>query len=58
MSLLPLIIQLLGGAAGGNIVGGLLKNANLTTILKTVLGIIGGVGGGQLAARSSQRLWV
>lgn len=50
MSLLSLIIQLLGGAAGGNIVGSLLKNANLTSILKTVLGIIGGVGGGQLAA--------
>jgi len=48
--LLPLVIQLIGGAAGGNVVGALLKNANLSAILRTVLGVVGGVGGGQLAA--------
>jgi hypothetical protein len=48
--LIPLIVQLLGGAAGGNVVGALLKNANLTAILRTVLGVVGGVAGGQLAA--------
>jgi hypothetical protein len=48
--LIPLIVQLLGGAAGGNVVGALLKNANLSAILRTVLGVVGGVGGGQLAA--------
>lgn len=48
--LLPLLVQLIGGAAGGNVVGALLKNANLTAILRTVLGIIGGVAGGQLAS--------
>lgn len=47
--LLPLIIQLIGGAAGGNVVGALLKNANLTAILRTILGVVGGVAGGQLA---------
>jgi hypothetical protein len=47
--LIPLVIQLIGGAAGGNIVGALLKNANLSAILRTILGIVGGVGGGQLA---------
>lgn len=49
-SLVTLIIQLLGGAAGGNVVGALLKNADLSAILRTVLGVVGGVGGGQLAA--------
>jgi hypothetical protein len=47
--LIPLIIQLIGGAAGGNIVGALLKNANLSAILRTIVGIIGGIAGGQLA---------
>jgi hypothetical protein len=48
--LIPLLVQLVGGAAGGNVVGALLKNANLSAILRTIVGIIGGVGGGQLAA--------
>lgn len=48
--LLPLIIQLLGGAAGGNLVGALLKNVNLTAIVRTIVGIVGGLGGGQLAS--------
>jgi hypothetical protein len=48
--LIPLVIQLIGGAAGGNIVGALLKNANLSAILRTIVGVIGGVGGGQLAS--------
>lgn len=47
--LIPLLIQLIGGAAGGNIVGALLKNANLTSLLRTILGVVGGVGGAQLA---------
>jgi hypothetical protein len=41
-------VQLIGGAAGGNVVGALLKNADLSAILRTVLGAVGGVGGGQL----------
>lgn len=48
-TILPLIIQLIGGAAGGNGAGALLKNPNLSTAVKTIAGIIGGVGGGQLA---------
>jgi hypothetical protein len=48
--LIPLVVQLIGGAAGGNVVGALLKNANLSAIVRTVLGVLGGVGGGQLAA--------
>lgn len=45
--LLPLLIQLIGGGAGGNIVGSLLKNANLSRLVQTVVGIIGGIAGGQ-----------
>jgi hypothetical protein len=48
--LIPLLVQVIGGAAGGNVVGAILKNANLSAILRTVLGIIGGIGGGQLAS--------
>jgi hypothetical protein len=48
--LLPLVIQLIGGALGGNAAGALLKNANLTVILRTILGVVGGVAGGQLAS--------
>lgn len=48
--LIPLVMQLIGGAAGGNIVGALLKNANMSALLRTILGIVGGVGGGQLAS--------
>jgi hypothetical protein len=50
--LLPLIIQLIGGAAGGNIVGALLKNIDLSKVVATVVGLIGGVAGGQLAGLS------
>jgi hypothetical protein len=48
--LIPIIVQLLGGAVGGNAVGALLKNVNLSAVVKTIAGIIGGVGGGQLAS--------
>lgn len=47
--LIPIIVQLLGGAAGGNIVGALLKNLNLSKAIATITGILGGIGGGQLA---------
>lgn len=46
-TLLPLIIQVLGGGAGGNIAGAVLKNLDLSKLLKTVVGVIGGVVGGQ-----------
>ncbi len=47
--LLPILIQLIGGGAGGNIAGTILKNLPLTKIVQTVVGLIGGVAGGQLA---------
>ncbi|MFK7885956.1 MAG: hypothetical protein AB8G16_03745 [Gammaproteobacteria bacterium] len=47
-SLLPLIISLLSGAAGGNIAGSAMKNFNLGTLWNSVVGILGGGIGGQL----------
>ena len=47
-SLLPLIIQLVSGAVGGNLAGGLLKNLSLGTLGNSLAGILGGGLGGQL----------
>jgi uncharacterized membrane protein YeaQ/YmgE (transglycosylase-associated protein family) len=47
-SLLPIIIQLLSGAAGGNVAGSLLKNFSLGTAGNSIAGIVGGGLGGQL----------
>lgn len=49
-SLLPSIIQLISGAAGGNIAGALLKNLSLGTAGNSIAGIVGGGIGGQLLA--------
>ena len=48
MEILPLIIQLVTGAAGGNITGKLAKNLDLGTLGNSVAGILGGGIGGQL----------
>lgn len=47
-SLLPLIIQLISGAVGGNLAGGILKKFSLGTLWNSVVGILGGGLGGQL----------
>jgi hypothetical protein len=47
--LIPILIQLIGGGAGGNIVAALLKNLDLNKAIATITGILGGVGGAQLA---------
>lgn len=47
MSYLPLIIQLVSGAVGGNLAGSLMKNFSMGTLWNSVLGIIGGGLGGQ-----------
>ena len=47
-SLLPLIIQLISGAVGGNVAGALMKNLSLGTVGNSIVGIIGGGIGGQL----------
>ena len=43
-----LLINLLGGAVGGNLAGGLMKKLSLGTLWNSVVGIIGGGLGGQL----------
>jgi len=45
---LPLIIQLVTGALGGNVAGKLLKNLSLGTVGNSIVGILGGGLGGQL----------
>ncbi|MDZ4659085.1 MAG: hypothetical protein SH868_16045 [Bythopirellula sp.] len=45
--LIPLLIQLIGGGAGGNIAGTLLKNIDLSRLAQTIIGIVGGIAGGQ-----------
>ncbi|MDW3645896.1 MAG: hypothetical protein R8P61_02410 [Bacteroidia bacterium] len=47
-SLLPLIIQLISGAAGGNLAGSLMKNLSLGTLGNSIAGILGGGLGGQV----------
>lgn len=45
---LPLIIQLVSGAVGGNIAGALMKEKSLGTLWNSVAGILGGGIGGSL----------
>lgn len=48
MDILTVIIQLISGAAGGNIAGALLKNISLGTLGNSLAGIIGGGLGAQI----------
>jgi len=47
-NLIPLIIQLVSGAVGGNLAGALMKKSSLGTLWNSVAGIVGGGLGGQL----------
>ena len=47
-NLLPLIIQLISSALGGNLAGSLLKKQTLGTLGNSIAGILGGGLGGQL----------
>jgi uncharacterized membrane protein YeaQ/YmgE (transglycosylase-associated protein family) len=47
-NLIPIIIQLVSGAVGGNVAGSLLKDKSLGTIGNSIAGILGGGLGGQL----------
>ena len=44
-TIIPLIIQAISGAAGGGIVGNLVKSAGMTLLPKLIAGAVGGVGG-------------
>ncbi len=45
---LPVIIQLVSGAVGGNIAGSMMKNFSLGTLWNSIVGILGGGLGGQV----------
>lgn len=47
-SLLPLIIQLVSGAVGGNVAGMAMKDKSLGTLGNTIAGLVGGGVGGQI----------
>lgn len=47
-SIISLIISLISGAAGGNIMGAILKQFNLGPIGNSIAGILGGYGGSQI----------
>lgn len=47
-TILPLLIQLIGGAAGGNAVGAALKKLDLSKLIATIAGLVGGIGGANL----------
>jgi len=47
-AMLPLIVQLVSGAVGGNLAGSLMKKFSLGTLWNSVVGILGGGIGGQL----------
>jgi hypothetical protein len=49
-SLLPVIIQLISGAVGGNIAGAFLKNLSLGPVGNSLVGILGGGIGGQIVS--------
>jgi hypothetical protein len=52
MDLTAVLVQLMAGAAGGNAAGVANKARNLGPLLNTILGALGGLGGGQVAAQS------
>ncbi|NNC70155.1 MAG: hypothetical protein HKN90_04950 [Flavobacteriaceae bacterium] len=45
---LPLIVQLVSGAIGGNVAGSLMKKFSMGTLWNSILGILGGGLGGQI----------
>jgi len=47
-SLVPIIIQLVSGAVGGNVAGAAFKNISLGPVGNSIAGIVGGGIGGQL----------
>ncbi len=49
MNIIALIIQLLSGAAGGNLAGKLIKKIDLGTLGNSIAGILGGGLGGSFS---------
>ena len=67
MDIVSLLVQLISGAAGGNIAGSLFKNLNLGTLGNSLAGLVGGglgsnllnsaMGIEKLAAGAGGRRW-
>jgi hypothetical protein len=49
-TLLPILIQLIGGAVGGNAAGKAVPNLDQGTLVNSIAGILGGGIGGQIVA--------
>lgn len=49
-AIVPILVQLIAGGAGGNIVGQLVKQLNLGTAGNSIVGAIGGLAGTWLAS--------
>jgi hypothetical protein len=49
MDMTAVLLQLISGAVGGNVAGLANKARTLGPLLNTILGALGGLGGGQLA---------
>lgn len=49
-ALIPIIIQLISGVAGGGVVGSMLKNEAMSMLPKLLAGGVGGLGGGAALA--------
>ena len=47
--IVPILVQLVGGGVGGNVIGQLAKSLNLGTAGNTIVGAIGGIAGTWLA---------
>jgi hypothetical protein len=52
MDLTAVLLQLISGAVGGNVAGLANKAKSLGPVVNTILGALGGLGGGQLAANA------
>lgn len=48
MDILPMILELAAGAAGGNIAGKLMPKSSMGPLVNSILGIVGGGLGGQV----------
>ena len=48
-AIIPIIVQLIGGAAGGGLMGKLVKGADMDKVVNMITGAIGGVGGTAIA---------
>ncbi|QFY60762.1 hypothetical protein FZ934_10220 [Rhizobium grahamii] len=47
-ALIPILTQIVAGAVGGNAASGALKQVAISVVARTIVGAIGGIGGGML----------